>query len=367
MSVNLLDLVKQSAGGDLAGMAAKFLGESEGATSSALSALLPAVLGGMAQKASTQDGAKSLLSLVTGPNVDTGILGNLASLFGDGGSKATALMSVGSTLMSSLFGDKVGGLGSALASMAGIKSSAATSLMSLAAPVAFSAIKKYVVDNKLDASGLMSLFGGQAKTLQGAVDSRLAGVLGLGAPTSESVKKAAYVEPVREPKRSFNWWPWVLAALAAILFFSWFRGCTETEKVVTAPQPVAKPAPAPAPVATPAPAPATAVAAAPYPAKVFFDVGQVTINEGGRKTILDFAQLIKGNQDLVEVTGYTDQTGDPAKNQQIAKERANAVRDALVAAGVPEGRVALKPPTDVMTGAGSDADARRVEITKAKP
>jgi hypothetical protein len=355
MSINLLDLVKQSAGGDLAGMAAKFLGESEGATSSALSALLPAVLGGMAQKASTQDGAKSLLSLVTGPNVDTGILDNLGSLFGSGGSKATALMSVGSTLMSSLFGDKVGGLGTALASMAGIKSSTATSLMGLAAPIAFGAIKKYVGDNKVDASGLMSLFGGQAKALQGAVDSRLSGVLGLGAPTAGSVKKAAYVEPVREPKRTFNWWPWVLAALAAILFFSWFRGCTETEKVVTAPQPVAKPAPAPA----------AAVAAIIYPAKVFFDVGQVTINEGGRKTILDFAQLIKGNQDVVEVTGYTDQTGDPAKNQEIAKERANAVRDALVAAGVPEGRVALKPPTDVMTGAGSDADARRVEITKA--
>ena len=155
MSINLLDLVKQSAGGDLAGMAAKFLGESEGATGSALSALLPAVLGGMAQKASTVDGAKSLLSLVSGPNVDTGILGNLGSLFGGGGSKATALMGVGSTLMSSLFGNKVGGLANALASMAGIKSSAATSLMSLAAPIAFSAIKKYVVDNKVDASGLM--------------------------------------------------------------------------------------------------------------------------------------------------------------------------------------------------------------------
>jgi outer membrane protein OmpA-like peptidoglycan-associated protein len=355
MSVNLLDLVKQSAGGDFAGMAAKFLGESEGATSSALSALLPAVLGGMAQKASSLDGAKSLLSLVGGSNVDTGILGNLGAVFGGGGAKANSLMGVGSTLLSSLFGNKVGGLASALASMAGIKSSAATSLMSLAAPVAFSAIKKYVVDNKLDASALMNLFGGQAKSLQGAVDSRLAGVLGLGAPAAESVKKAAYVEPVREPKRSFNWWPWILAALAAILFFSWFRSGKEPEKVVTAPAPAAKPAQAPA----------TAVAATPYPAKVFFDVGQVTINEGSKKTLLDFAQIIKGNQDVVEITGYTDQTGDPEKNQEIAKERAKAVRDALVAAGVPESRMTLKPPSSVMSGAGSDADARRVEITKA--
>lgn len=365
MSVNLLDLVKQSAGGDFAGMAAKFLGESEGATSSALSALLPAVLGGMAQKASNLDGAKSLLSLVGGSNVDTGILGNLGALFGGGGAKANALMGVGSTLLSSLFGNKVGGLASALASMAGIKSSAATSLMSLAAPVAFSAIKKYVVDNKLDASALMNLFGGQAKTLQGAVDSRLASVLGLGAPAAETVKKAAYVEPVREAKRSFNWWPWILAALAALLFFWWFRSGTEPEKVVTAPAPVAKPAPAPAPVAKPAPPPAAPVAATPYPAKVFFDVGQVTINEGGKKTLLDFAQIIKGNQDVVEITGYTDQTGDAAKNQEIAKERAKAVRDALVAAGVPESRTTLTAPSSVMSGAGSDADARRVEITKA--
>jgi outer membrane protein OmpA-like peptidoglycan-associated protein len=146
-----------------------------------------------------------------------------------------------------------------------------------------------------------------------------------------------------------------LAALALILFFSWFRGVRQPDKVVTVP----------APTTQPAPAPARAAPTAAYPAKVFFDVGEATINEAGKKTILDFAQMIKGNQDMLDIVGYTDQTGDSAQNQEIAKQRAKVVRDALVAAGVPESRMSLKPPASVMSGAGSDAEARRVEITKA--
>jgi cytochrome c oxidase subunit 2 len=48
-------------------------------------------------------------------------------------------------------------------------------------------------------------------------------------------------------------------------------------------------------------------------------------------------------------------------NEELAKERAQAVRSALVAAGVPEARTTLAPPTSV-TGGADDAEARRVEI-----
>jgi outer membrane protein OmpA-like peptidoglycan-associated protein len=67
----------------------------------------------------------------------------------------------------------------------------------------------------------------------------------------------------------------------------------------------------------------------------------------------------------VALTGYTDKTGDVAKNEELAKSRASAVRDALKAAGVAEASVEMKPPMFVEVGAGgSDAEARRVEINK---
>ena len=54
-----------------------------------------------------------------------------------------------------------------------------------------------------------------------------------------------------------------------------------------------------------------------------------------------------------------------AKNEELAKSRASAVRDALKAAGVAEANIEMKPPMFVEVGAaGGDAEARRVEINK---
>ena len=65
------------------------------------------------------------------------------------------------------------------------------------------------------------------------------------------------------------------------------------------------------------------------------------------------------------MTGYADRKGDRAANVTLAKQRAAAVKDALVAEGIPADRVRLAPPQDV-TGTGSDTEARRVEIAVGK-
>ncbi|MGC3985619.1 MAG: OmpA family protein [Pseudorhodoferax sp.] len=63
----------------------------------------------------------------------------------------------------------------------------------------------------------------------------------------------------------------------------------------------------------------------------------------------------------VVLSGFHDETGDPAKNAELAKQRALSVRAALVAAGVDKSRIALRKP-EVTTGTGSDQEARRVEL-----
>ena len=60
------------------------------------------------------------------------------------------------------------------------------------------------------------------------------------------------------------------------------------------------------------------------------------------------------------ISGYHDATGDPAKNAELAKQRAFAARDALKAAGVAEDRIDLKKPEQI--NAGRAAEARRVEV-----
>ena len=64
------------------------------------------------------------------------------------------------------------------------------------------------------------------------------------------------------------------------------------------------------------------------------------------------------------LSGFTDKTGSADANAKLAKSRAEAVRDALKAAGIAEDHIILKKP-ETITG-GSDAkEARRVQISPA--
>ena len=56
-----------------------------------------------------------------------------------------------------------------------------------------------------------------------------------------------------------------------------------------------------------------------------------------------------------------DNTGSAAANEQIARQRAVAVRDLLKTLGVPDDRIELVKPADIQAGSG--AQARRVDVT----
>lgn len=63
----------------------------------------------------------------------------------------------------------------------------------------------------------------------------------------------------------------------------------------------------------------------------------------------------------IVISGFHDASGDPARNAELAKERAKSVRAALQAAGVDAARLALRKPEST-TGSGDDRAARRVEV-----
>lgn len=173
-----------------------------------------------------------------------------------------------------------------------------------------------------------------------------------------------------------RWLPWLLG-LAVLALLAWFlmgRQSTTTTAPVAevkpappamAVAPVEAPATPAAPVIASAPVPATApTAVVVLPAVVHFALGSSAIGDGG--PIDQAAAAIKQDNVKVAVTGYTDRTGNLAINVPLAKQRANAVRDRLIAAGVPAGDIEMVAPRAVEDGpAGvADSDARRVEITR---
>ena len=153
MNANLLSLAQEALGGDFSKLAGQFLGESQSSTQSAMTALLPAVLGGIAQKGSTPTGASSLMSMISGANLDVNSLGNIAGLFGGGGSGISDLLKAGTgSLVPALFGDKSGALVNALSSGSGIKGTSATNLLAMVVPLLLAFLKKFIGEKGLNAS-----------------------------------------------------------------------------------------------------------------------------------------------------------------------------------------------------------------------
>ena len=127
----------------------------------------------------------------------------------------------------------------------------------------------------------------------------------------------------------------------------------------------------PAVAAAAAPAAATAAAAdavldLPLAGDV---VGTLYFDSGAAALPADAAAVVAAVKAAAEgapgrklvLSGFHDETGDPAKNAELAKERAKAGRAALQEAGVPADRVALRKPEST-TGSGQDREARRVEV-----
>lgn len=165
-----------------------------------------------------------------------------------------------------------------------------------------------------------------------------------------------------------RWLPWLILGLALLALLWWqFAGRHAAAPVAaTGPAaPAAVTAQAPAPAVAPV-SPAAAPTVAGFPATVFFALDSAAIPADGGQVIESAAAALKSDGGKIAVTAYTDRTGDLSHNEQLAKNRAVAVRDALVKAGAPLSSIEMRPPSMVETGAANttDANARRVEISR---
>jgi OmpA-OmpF porin, OOP family len=374
--MNLLDILKnQLTGGSTLGAISGLLGESEAATKSGLGAILPTVLGSVISKGSTTEGAGGLLDMLKSGGHDGSILDNFGSILGGGGSGVSSLLSSGGGIISSLLGDKVGGVVNLISSLSGLKSGSATSLMSMAAPMIMGLIGKQTASQGLNASGLMSMLGGQSDFVKAAMPAGVSNLLGFGnlGGAATGAAKAAMSQAnasVEEAKGGLgSLMPWILGGAVLLGSFLAYRSCetpkAELEKVVDVAKTTATTVTAGADTMAMS---VIAAGKAMLPGGVSLDVPKGSLEEKmlmfiqskdsiSKKLWFDFdnltfetgkavlkpesmvqlknvAAILKAYPNVkIKIGGYTDNVGKPESNMKLSAERAANVMTELVKLG----------------------------------
>lgn len=337
MAMDLLDLVSKGLGSDFTTRISGVIGENAQSTQGALDSGLPLLLAGLTRKAATPDGAADVLGLINRHGADPAQLANLPGLLS--GSNLGNLTSAGSGILAALFGNNIGGLWNALSGLAGVRPQSGATLLGAAAPLVLGLIRGSINREGMGASGLASLLLSQRETLTQKLPESLARAVGWGAPSTWFSSNGRHTGTYERPQqRSSRWLPWVIGLLVLLLLLMFFPRCGRD---VNAP-------------------PAAAV---PASVELYFDVGSTAPDAGAATQLAPIAEYAKANpSSRVSVSGYHDPSGDAATNEDVARNRAKAVRDLLMGLGVAESSIVLDKPL-VSTGGGEERESRRVEVS----
>ena len=224
---NLVTLIAGFITPMIANRIAGALGVNSALVTTAISAILPALLAGLASKASTPAGASALLDLLG--KQDPNALGALADQIG--GANQTSLIDSGTSALTSLLGgSSLGALTSGLSQFAGTTPAQSGSLIGMMAPVVLGQLAGQVASSGLDAGGLATRLADQKQNIAAAMPAGFAAMLG-GSGLLDGIK-----DTMPEP---------VVAAAPVV------APVAVPSAPVAAPTPAPVPAPAPTPVRSP--------------------------------------------------------------------------------------------------------------------
>jgi OOP family OmpA-OmpF porin len=391
----ILDTVRGLVTPDVTARAASLLGDSESGVSRGLGAAIIAVLSALLAKTSDSGAMRQIMSLLTDPSLDSGITRNIPGMLSAGGLAKSPVTDLGSRFLSAIFGDRLGPAASSLAESAGVKSSTASTLLGMAAPLVMSVLGDRVRREGLDAAGLGSLLVSQRDSLLAAAPAALSSLLGVGTP------RGLPREAVPAPSAwggSRAWLGAALAGLAILALWAWAHR-PGTREIAQAPLPPAGQTASLSVTDLPdaalfkrrlpsnfeLTAPATGiekqlVVFIEDPAKgidtatwfnfdrLLFETNSASLKPSSQEQLRNVAEILKSYPNVkVKVGGYTDNTGDPAANQKLSQDRATTVVTELVRLGIPaerlsaEGYGAQYPVADNATEEGR-AQNRRIAM-----
>jgi OmpA-OmpF porin, OOP family len=398
MATNLLDISKGHFTDMAIAKAASFLGESNNATYKAINFMLPALLGGMANKTASTEGVNELMTHLKESNkID--MSGSLGTLMG-GGAPTQNLISTGRDIISSVFDKRAGHIADWIATNSNIKIASATSLLNTVAPILMNLIGKR---SGSSANSFVGLLNEQLPILRNAnLPEGLMKAANLDLTTQVTTK----VEEISEERMDFSkFMPWVLLALGVLGALYFLKTCAFSSSDTKPPKPVTeKPATTAAPSPTPTPVVVDSVHKLTLPEgvinipkgsfldklyteitdakadltkpltldSIYFKNASARLTPESINQVTELSKIMKAYPTVeIKIVGHTDNFGIPEKNLRLSYLRAASVKRFLTNSAIDpmhiviEGMGDTKPIADNTTPDGM-AKNRRIEVFVTK-
>jgi outer membrane protein OmpA-like peptidoglycan-associated protein len=334
---------------------------------------VPASIAGLAERASTPDGAQNLLSTLRRgdyPHMDEDELERTAA-------DQLATESVarsGEGFLKRLFGSKESVVVDGLAASSGVSRSSASKVLGLASQLVLGFVGREAVTRNMDASGLRGFLASLRSQAASAMPGPLANLFSGPAPT-----QGPAITPVPRKSTSGTWILAGVVALGAIGLLKWRRHSHEQASALSrlessraTREDVAKPR------MLQAGAGAAALSQAldgteSLPERfvlsdLTFRTDSAEIEPASAGVLDDVARVLAMRPTAkIRVEGHTDNTGPVEKNRKLSQERAESVRSYLLGKGVGGDRInsaGFGPDSPLASNdtAEGRAENRRTEI-----
>lgn len=409
MAVNLLELSKSALTPDIISKLSGLLGDDSGKIQSAVKDTLPAIIGSLMNKTSTDAGASDVLKLIKDGGYDGSMLSNIDTSLLDK-NKFFGIINGATNTLNSLFGDHLKGVTNFISKDSGVSSNSASSILGFLSAIIMSLIGKQVIGSGLNANGLTGLLSGQKGFLAGLIPSGIGALLGLAGLNKITSNVKEYKEKEEEKGGFKKLLPWLLIALGALILLFIWKSCNKDTvpvkpKVDSVKTDVTKKVEQSF-VAAPKTgdvemdsiyatlgkftlkklADGTEIIIAEKgvefnlisfiedkskPAdketwfsfdRILFETNKSSLKPSSGLQLANIAAIMKAYPNVeIKIGGYTDNTGNPKANMKLSQDRANSAMAELVKLGVPEAKMKAEGYGDQFPVASNDTPEGRAQ------
>ena len=409
MASSMMDAILGMVTPDMKQALASRLGEAPQAVQSGLGTATAATLGGLASRAS-DSGFLGQVTGLLGGGTGQSLLGSLPSIASGGPTGATS--DLVNKFLPMVFGSQQNQVVNAISQHAGLSSASGLGMLKMAIPLVLAYFSKLHNAGSLTTGSLGGMLRAEAPNLQSYLPSGLlssttstlgsaANTIGAAAGRADTVVRSGVATATPRPR-------WLVpAAILGALVLAWLvirsmsgpREAVQTATYVP-PAPVRSVANTVTNTGTAAWAALGDMMKVKLPDgqelnvpslgvekklvsyldsnpsvgsdktwfefdRLLFDTGQASLQPASQEQLGNIAAILKAYPNVkVKIGGYTDNTGDPAANQQLSQQRADTVMSQLVTLGVDPSRMTAQgygqdnPVADNSTDEGRQKNRR---------